>query len=250
MHIVDHPHGYIVAAPPDIQGTPQGDYYSVLMRGLTHKQNNFLAVIQGFSSLILMGEGLDETVKENLEHMNDAARGAAGLAERILATAGTTRLTLQPIQLREYLPLVDGNLRTPCQKLGVPLQINIGDNLPAISADSGKLKDALGEILLNAAEGVVAGGKPGAAGMDVLAPGQVPEGRPGCVDIFIRNNGAPIPPEKLRDIFKPFMSTRDSKHLGIGLTTAAMLLHQMGATVGVKSTPDMTTFWISLPVAV
>ena len=83
--------------------------------------------------------------------------------------------------------------------------------------------------------------------LDILPPGKVPGGRPGCVDIFVRNSGGSIPPEKLRDVFKPFKSTKDSKHYGIGLTIAAVLLSQMGGTLGVKADADETTFWISLP---
>ena len=67
------------------------------------------------------------------------------------------------------------------------------------------------------------------------------------MDNFVRNSGATIAPEKLRDVFKPFKSTKDSKHYGIGLTIAAVLLSQMGGTLGVKVDADATTFWISLP---
>ncbi len=243
------PQGYVMALPPQIQGSPVGDFFNVLLRGLTHKQNNFLAVIQGFSSLILMSDGLDPGVKENLDHMKEAAQGAAGLAERILAAAGCVRINPQSVQLKDYIPLIEGSLRTPCQRLGVAFQLNISPDLPPVSADNGRLKDVLTEVILNGAEAVVASGKPGVVGLDILPPGQMPGGRPGCVDIFIRNTGATIPPEKLKDVFKPFMSTRDSKHYGIGLTIAAVLLSQMGGTIGVKCDAEATTFWISLPAA-
>lgn len=243
------PQGYIMAQPPQIQGSPAGDFFNVLLRGLTHKQNNFLAVIQGFSSLILMTDGLDATVKENLDHMKEAAQGAAALAERILAAAGCVRINLQQMQFREYIPLVESSLRAPCQRLGVQFQVNVSPDVPPVIADNGRLKDVLNEVILNAAEAAVASGKPGVVALDILAPGQVPESRPGCVDVFVRNTGALITPEKLRECFKPFMSTKDSKHYGIGLTIAAVLLSQMGSTLGVKSQGETTTFWMSIPMA-
>ncbi len=242
-------YGYTMALPPQIQGSPVGDFFNVLLRGLTHKQNNFLAVIQGFSSLILMTDGLDATIKENLDHMKEAAQGAAGLAERILAASGCVRINLQPVQLKDYIPLIENSLRAPCQRLGVNFQLNVSPDVPAVTADNGRLKDVFIELILNGAEAVAATGKPGVVGLDVVPPGKVAGGRPGCVDIFIRNSGCTIQPEKLREIFKPFMSTRDSKHYGIGLTIAAVLLSQMGGTLGVKCDAETTTFWISLPVA-
>ena len=242
-------HGYIMALPPLIQGTPVGDFFNSLIRGLVHKQNNFLAVIQGFSSLILMGDGLDETTRENLDHMKEAAQGAAGLAERILAAGGCVRITTQSVQLKDYLPVMDTMLRAPFAKFNVPFQINVAHDVPPVMIDSGRFKEILGDLLLNAAEAVHFSGQPGAAALDILAPGSVPESRPGCVDIFVRNTGAPIAPDKLKDVFKPFASTRDSKHFGIGLTVASVLAHQMGATLGVRSTPEATTFWLSVPMA-
>lgn len=243
------PHGYIMAQPPVISGTPVGEFFNGLIRGLVHKQNNFLAVIQGFSSLILMGDGLDETTKENLDHMKEAAQGAAGLAERILAAGGCVRITPQSIQLKDYLPMIDNALRSPFTKFNVPFQLNLAADLPPVKIDSGRFKEILTDLLLNAAEAVHYSGQPGRAALDVLPPGSVPESRPGCVDIFVRNTSAPILPEKLKDVFKPFSSTRDSKHFGIGLTIASVLASQMGATLGVRSTPEATTFWLSVPVA-
>ena len=131
----------------------------------------------------------------------------------------------------------------------VTLQINISPEIPPVMIDSGRFKEILGDLLLNAAEAVTSSGQPGGVALDVLPPGLMPESRPNCVDIFIRNTGAPIPPEKLKDVFKPFSSTKDSKHFGIGLTVAAVLSSQMGATLGARSNAEATTFWLSVPVA-
>lgn len=241
------PHGYIMAEPPLIQGTPSGDFFNSLIRGLVHKQNNFLAVIQGFSSLILMDDDLDTTTKENLDHMKEAAQGAGVLAERILAAAGCVRITPQSVQLKDYLAMMDATLRAPFLKHEVPFQINIAPQLPGVLVDSGRFREILCDLLLNAAEAVIASGQPGVAALDVLPPGQIPESRPGCVDILVRNTGPAIPAAKLKEVFKPFASTRDSKHFGIGLVVASVMASQMGATLGAKSTPEATTFWLSVP---
>ena len=243
------PHGYLMAQPPAIQGTPAGDFFNGLIRGLVHKQNNFLAVIQGFSSLILMEDGLDPTSRGNLEHMKEASQAAAALAERILAASGCVRLALQPVQLLDSLPANDRNLQAPCAKFNIPFQLNLSPDLPPVLIDRSRFNEILGDLLLNAAEAVAGSGLPGVVALDVLSPGLVPESRPGCVDVFVRNTGAPIPPAKLADVFKPFASTKDSKHSGIGLTVASVLASQMGATLAVRSNPEATTFWLSVPLA-
>ncbi len=237
--------------PPSIlvQGTPVGEYYHTMLRGLTHKLNNFLAVIQGFSSLILMSDGLEASVKENLDHMKSSSQGAGHLAERLLAVGGCVNLNLQSVALTAYIPLIDTNLRAPFTKFNVPLQINVSPSSGSVYVDNGRLKEILCEITLNAAEAVALSGKPGSVGLDVLPPGQVPGSRPGCVDIFVRNTGTTIPLEKFREFFRPFHSTKDSKHYGIGLAISQMLCAQMGIRFGLKSDQDTTTIWLSVPQA-
>ena len=132
---------------------------------------------------------------------------------------------------------------------GVACQINVNPETPAVLADNGRLKDILAEVITNAAEAAALGGGQAAVALDILAPGKVAEGRPGCVDIFVRNSGPAIPVEKLKDVFRPFHSTRDSRHYGIGLTIASVLLSQMGGTLGIRSDVEATTVWISLPAA-
>jgi signal transduction histidine kinase len=85
--------------------------------------------------------------------------------------------------------------------------------------------------------------------VDVVAPGVLPESRAGAVDILVRNTGPVIAAERLGEVFTPFKGTKDSAHFGLGLTTAAMALAKMGATIGVKSGGGATTFWVSVPVA-
>jgi len=243
------PHGYIMAMPPQAQGTPAWEFFHEMSRGLIHKQNNFLAVIQGFVSLSLMGGEATGTVKENLEQMLEATQGGKVLAERYTTAAGCSRISLQSVNLQEYFRLMAGNISAPCDKLSVPIQINVDPATPAVSADNGKLKDVLVELIANAAEAIVESRQPGVVALDVFPPGRVPESRPGCVDIFVRNSGATIAPDKLKDVFKSFKSTKVSKHIGLGTTISAMLLSQMGGTLGAKVESAATTFWISLPAA-
>lgn len=230
----------------NIEGSPTGEFYNQLLRGMTHKLNNMLAVIQGFSSLILMGDDLEKGVKDNLDHMKEAAMSASGLSEKILSAGGCARISPQEIKLTDFLPMIDSNLRTPCANGNVPLSINLAPNVPAISADAGRLKEILIEVVANAAEAAAEAG--GEVSLDVTAPGEVTPGSD-RVDLFIRNSGATIPTEKLAACFEPFVTTKDSSHYGIGLTSAAVLSGMMDIPIGIKSVDNVTTVWLQLPVA-
>ena len=69
------------------------------------------------------------------------------------------------------------------------------------------------------------------------------------MDVLVSNTGSQIAPEKIQEVFRPFHGSKNSNHLGLGLTIAAMLSHQMNIQLGVASENNTTTFWLSCPMA-
>lgn len=222
-------------------------FHQDLLRGLTHKLNNLLAIIQGFSSLILMNEDLDASVLENMKHIKEASLNIFSLSERIRAAGGCAKISLQSLNLNEYIGVVGPALREPFVKTGVPFEMEVPDGLPALLVDPTKFKDLLLEVLKNAAEAALKGS--GRALMQVTGPGVISPASERRVDILVSNTGSQIAPEKLAEVFRPFQGSKNGSHLGLGLTIAAMLAHQTGTRLGVNSQDGTTTFWISVPLA-
>jgi signal transduction histidine kinase len=222
-------------------------FHQELLRGLTHKLNNLLAVIQGVSSLILMTDDLDPGVAENMQHIREASVGVSALSERIRSAGGCAKLTPQPLSLNEYLGVVEGALLDPFAKNNLQLEAEVQPGLPPILVDPTKLKDILIELLKNAAE--AAGPAGGRAMLKIAGPGVITPAEQRRVDILISNTGSQIPQEKLLQMFKPFQGSKTSNHLGLGLTIAAMLCHQMGLQIGLASENNTTTAWLSCPIA-
>ncbi len=221
-------------------------YYNELLRGLTHKLNNLLAVIQGFSSLVLMQDGLDEMSKENLQHMKEAGTTASTLGERILPAGGCSRVDISEVDLQQMAPMLLTRLRAAVEKHNLPFGSNIAPQLPVVLADQGKLREILDALVNNAIEAAEPRGE---VNIDMLPPGQIPGSESNHVDIFVRNTGSEIPQEKLLEIFKPFYTTKDNTHWGIGLTTAYVSAGQMNMDLGVRSERGTTTFWLRVPMA-
>ena len=132
-------------------------------------------------------------------------------------------------------------------KSGVPFEIDIASGIPSVQTDPSRLKDLLLEILKNAAEAAQKNG--GRALMQITGPGVVSPAAENRVDILVSNTGSQISPEKIAEIFRPFHGNKNSNHLGLGLTIAAMLAHQMNVRLGINSQENTTTVWLSLPVA-
>ena len=223
------------------------EFYGFLLRGMTHKLNNLLAVIQGFSSLIMMDETLDETVIENISHMKEAANNASDLSERILPAGGCSHITQQELLLAEFLPMLEDNLKEPFNKKDIPISIQCPRQVTKVNADPSRLKNILSELMANAADAASEGN--GKASMEIHNPGDFSPIEENCVDILVKNSGTTIPNDKLEQIWQPFYSSKDSSHFGIGLTTATVLSRQMGMNLGVHSADNTTVFWLSIPAA-
>lgn len=230
-----------------LENSANADFYAHLLKGLTHKLNNLLAVIQGFSSLILMEEGLEETTAENLTHMKEAAINASKLSERILPAAGCSHISAQGLQISEFLPMVEDSLKEPFNTAGISINIKCPAEIPPITADPSRLKDIFLALLTNAAEAAAEAG--GQSSFEIYKPGEFSPASENRVDILVRNSGTVIATENMAKIWEPFFSSKNNQHLGIGLTTAAVLATQMDMKLGVHSAENVTTFWLSIPVA-
>ncbi len=225
--------------------SPTRRYYEGVLRGLTHKSNNFLAVIQGFSTLILMQDDLDPQLRENLGHVKEAGQNASKLYERTLLCGGCGTVNLQEVTLGDFLRLAQADFNKVCDAKGVRFRLNMEPAVPSVKADAAYLKLALIELVTNAAEAAGAAG--GEMAVDVLGPGQATPAEENRVDIFVRNTGSEIPVDQMAKIFKPFFTTKESDHYGIGLSIAGVLAGQMGMRLGVQSANSTTTLWLSCP---
>lgn len=213
-------------------------FYGQLLRGTTHKLNNLLAVIHGFSSLILMNENLEASEVENLEHMKDAAQSASSLSEKILAVGGCSKVTVQGVVTGEFINGLDEVMRKPFKEKEIPFEIDPGVDLLHMSTDGSRLKDVIMELLKNAAEASAETG----GGASIAFRPSADESR---IEILVENTGSTI--GDMAEIYEPFYSTKDSQHLGIGLTSAAVLCGQLDVLLAGASVNGRTTFVLSVP---
>jgi len=226
--------------------SPTRDFYKEMLRGWAHKNNNVLAVVQGFTSLILMTDGLDENTLESVQQMRSSALHNGSLSERVLTAGGCARITPQTLRLLDFLPLMESKFIEICKASGANLTMSLSAKSVAITADASRFKEAVIELVKNAAE---AAGKGGKVEVLLLAPGELSAAGDNRVDLVIRNSGAVIPEERLPQVFKPFMTTKGHDHFGLGLTMSAVLAGQMKIRLGLASGDGVTTAWLSAPAA-
>ena len=221
-------------------------FYEVFLKGLVHKHNNLMGVIQGFSSLILYDEGISGEVCDSAQQMQDSARMASDLNREVLESSGCSRCEIGVVNLSDVQAYWEGKAKEICDAVGVPLHFTSRDGLVPVAADSGKLSGIFSYLIQNAAEAAseVSGGS---VAVDVFPPGEASPGNQ--VDLFIRNSSVEQTPEKVAKAFEPFHTTKGSEHFGLGLTSAAVLAGQMNLRLGLRYADSTMTAWLSLPPA-
>ena len=71
----------------------------------------------------------------------------------------------------------------------------------------------------------------------------------GWVRILVLDNGVGIAPQKLADIFKPFVSTKGAKGTGLGLAVSRKILREHGGDIVVQSQPGKgSKFILRFPI--
>ncbi|MEM0968493.1 MAG: HAMP domain-containing sensor histidine kinase, partial [Verrucomicrobiota bacterium] len=227
--------------------SPTRDFYRELLRGLAHKNNNVLAVVQGFSSLILMDQGLDEDLVDSVKQMRNSAQSSSRLSERILTAGGVARVSAQPLQLNGFFSLLEGRLQEMCDASGATMSLRLQPEMGEVMADSSRLRKMIYELVTNAAEaaGDSSDGHVEIELGDAAFVGMEDDSR---LHLLIRNNGATISEEKLPQVFGPFFTTKGSRHFGVGLTSAGVVAGQMKMRLGIASQRDETTAWLAMPI--
>ena len=142
---------------------------------------------------------------------------------------------------------------TPTGSAGITLRSELGDHLPTVLGDVGKLKRCVGELIENSVLALKEGGEivvttaPAAPAQVQQWSGHAP--RQPMVMIEVRDNGPGIAENLKERIFTPFFTTR-GKGMGLGLSIVhGIVAAHHGTILEVGTEGEGARFVILLPTA-
>ncbi len=112
---------------------------------------------------------------------------------------------------------------------GVRLEVRPGPGVHRVPADPEGVHRTLLNILSNAVDAVEGRPDPYIGVQTLLEPGNE------WARIIILDHGPGIAPEKIADIFRPFVSTKGSKGTGLGLPVSRKIIREHGGDIIVES---------------
>jgi signal transduction histidine kinase len=212
---------------------------------LSHHIKNILQGLRSGSDILRMGlaEKSDELVVRGWKIVEKSQGKIYDLVMDMLSYSKEREPVVEPTDLNAMVTEVVELMEGRAAELGVHLEINIEDDLPHVQVDPEGLHRALLNVVTNALDAVE--GRKNAR--VVVGTRQGPEA--GWVRLLVRDNGTGIPPEKLDDIFKPFVSSKGSRGTGLGLAVSRKILREHGGDIVVQTEQGKgSLFTLRLPL--
>jgi PAS domain S-box-containing protein len=224
-----------------------------LTGGVAHDFNNLLGVISG--NLELLGEALPDRpdLHGRLQTALNATDRGATLTRSLLAFARRQPLEPRIVDLNALMREMAELLRRTVQE-NIEIEFVSGAGIWPCEADPGQLQNALLNLVVNARDAMLKGGRLtietgnvrlddeyAAAHADVT-PGQY-------VMLAVSDTGSGIPPHILTRVFEPFFTTKEvGKGTGLGLSMVYGFVKQSRGHVKIYSEVSHgTTVRIYLP---
>lgn len=227
-------------------------------------KSNFLAVISheirtpinGLVNLIdlLQRSGPNPEQTDLLNKAEQANRSLLGLVNQVLdfskIEASRMEIVARPMRLGHLMERVEGVLASQPRAEGVVLRFSaIPRDWPNVQAD----EERLAQVLINLGGNALKFTRLGQVQVLVsrLHPSMDAQSRL-RLRLEVQDTGPGIEPEEIKRLFQPFVQlkeglSRPHAGTGLGLSTSAELVRQMGSHLEVSSTPGhLTRFWFDL----
>ncbi|MCH6257228.1 response regulator [Puniceicoccaceae bacterium K14] len=199
-----------------------------LTQGIAHNLNNLLGVVMGYLELAKVNYNDPEKVLKNITRVETAGNRIVGIIKQLSTVAFTTRLPLHEIRLSE---LITGSIQRAIEESGQRLDIEVETQIDRhlLKTNIEAFEDSLAKLIINAwesYESLEADQRPISLKVSESENGK-------DIEFLLTDQGGGIDPEVEENMFEPFISTKNTVGVGMGLTVARHALRTLGGDVSI-----------------
>lgn len=214
---------------------------------IAHEVNQPLSVISSQAQLcrdaLQLGELDREQLSEWVKTIVSNAERAAEIVRRIRDYSRKQKLDFAPVDVKLAIAETLDILRSGIDSRSVTVDIRIDDPLPKAYGDHIELQQVIINLVQNALEAMADVG----ADRRKLNITAYRNDR-NMVEIAVTDTGPGIAPDRIEDMFKPFVTTKEFG-LGMGLSISSSIMESFGGRLwAVSDGKKETTFFATLPV--
>jgi CheY-like chemotaxis protein/anti-sigma regulatory factor (Ser/Thr protein kinase) len=205
-------------------------------QGIAHNLNNLLGVVIGYLDLIKTGFDKPATVKKNAQNVDDAIQRIVGIVRQLSTLVVKSRPELSRVSVSRIL---EGGVRRFHSDSKVTAPVTIVNPLEDLEIDTNieTFEEVLSKVLVNAWESY--GDKPADQRPITMRTGLFDRQKTEkMLEIRVDDQGNGIV-EDIRDrMFEPFVSSKRTIGVGMGLTIARHSLRSLSGEVTMVSRPE------------
>jgi two-component system NtrC family sensor kinase len=225
-----------------------------LIAGVAHEVNNPLAVVMGYSEMILGEENLDEQLRRPIDVIYNEANRARKVIQNLLSFARKHSPEKQYASINEILERTLSLKEYDLRKNNIELIKKLAPELPASMADPNQLQQVFLNLIINAEQAMVESEE---SRRQIVVESKVKNGRnklmtdgDKIIEISFCDCGPGIAEKNLKKIFDPFFTTKPvGRGTGLGLSVSYGIIKEHGGDIFVISKEgEGATFFIELPI--
>ncbi len=201
-----------------------------LTQGIAHNLNNLLGVVMGYLELAKVNHKDPEKVLMNITRVEGASNRIVAIIKQLSTVAFTTKLPLYQIPVDR---LIAGSLHRAEEDKGHHIDIEIVNELDiqSIRTNIEAFEDGLSKLIINAWESYNS--------MDTNTRPirlEVRRSKDGAyVEFDLVDHGCGVDPEVEEHMFEPFVSSKNTVGVGMGLTVARHAIRTLGGNISIQS---------------
>jgi len=164
------------------------------------------------------------TIVQQVEVMKEMVKAFAEYAR-------TPKLKLHSIDVNRLIDEVLDLYRSDDARISIEAALD--KSLPAIEADSGRVRQLMHNLIKNALEAMADVAQPH---LRVATRACTDRGNP-CIEMQVRDNGPGIPAELMGKVFEPYVTTKP-KGSGLGLAIVKKIVEEHGGIISAENVAE------------
>ncbi len=208
---------------------------------IAHEVNNPMEAIK--NAIYLLASAIPENASPVYNILKSETERVARIVRQMLGLYRNTE-QVKPVNVNTIIEDTLLLLNRQLQRANVEVQTEL-EVLPDAVIAADQIRQVLSNLVINARDAMPNGGRLRIRSRHI--PGY--DDLHGWVRILIADTGSGIPPEMIRSIFEPFVTTKGERGTGLGLWIVKGIIQNHAGKLSVKSRVGHgTTFKIDLPV--
>jgi two-component system sensor histidine kinase/response regulator len=204
-------------------------------QGIAHNLNNLLGVVIGYLDLVKAYYDKPEQVKKNAQHVEDAVQRIVSIIKQLSTLVVKSRPPLIKAGLDR---LLEGGIRRFHEDYRLTAPVTIDNPLGELLVDTNYevAEEVLSKVMINAWEAYDnKPTDPRPISIHTRLVEKPEEGK--FVEIRVVDHGHGIDSDIRDKMFEPFVSTKNTVGVGMGMTVARHALRTLGGEVTMTDTP-------------